>query len=350
MYITSKDKSFIEQYDKYRKSIPTSILKYPDEIKKHNRMSLSLFHYLQERKLLDISVKNLLLYTTAATKINALIPINKDFARLCGYYLAEGCLTYDIGRKGAKRERILFSFHENEREYIEDAQKILQALGLKFIERNSTHALTTIVSSRILGWFIRDILKCGINSNDKVLPRFIFNVSQEIREELVRGAISGDGAVTLLQNKHNLMFEYATTSKRLADGIVLLLQTLEIIPSIRKRWMNKSKHLAYIVRISGYDQLVKMSFVFGHKNDEKIKNVLSRYQRKITPHGYKRYTSFATLSVREVRHEMVNTTVYSMETSTGTLISSSGLISHNCFPKDVKALAAIAEENGYHFS
>ena len=40
--------------------------------------------------------------------------------------------------------------------------------------------------------------------------------------------------------------------------------------------------------------------------------------------------------------------VYSMETSTGTLITSSGLISHNCFPKDVRALAHMADEAGLH--
>ena len=37
-----------------------------------------------------------------------------------------------------------------------------------------------------------------------------------------------------------------------------------------------------------------------------------------------------------------------METSTGTLIASSGIISHNCFPKDVKALAHMADEAGLH--
>ncbi len=37
-----------------------------------------------------------------------------------------------------------------------------------------------------------------------------------------------------------------------------------------------------------------------------------------------------------------------METSTGTLIASSGLISHNCFPKDVKALAHMGGEAGLH--
>jgi UDPglucose 6-dehydrogenase len=37
-----------------------------------------------------------------------------------------------------------------------------------------------------------------------------------------------------------------------------------------------------------------------------------------------------------------------METSTGTLIAASGLISHNCFPKDVRALSHMADEAGLH--
>jgi UDPglucose 6-dehydrogenase len=49
-----------------------------------------------------------------------------------------------------------------------------------------------------------------------------------------------------------------------------------------------------------------------------------------------------------VEYKEVETTVYSMETTTGTLIASSGLICHNCFPKDVKALAHMANVQGKH--
>src|SRR5205085_9248071 len=121
----------------------------------------------------------------------------------------------------------------------------------KSIERHSTHAITTLLSSRIFAWLLRDVLKCGTRSNDKALPRLAFNVSPELRFDLIRGAFSGDGAVTPVQNGKNLMLEYATVSKGLADGIVLLLQTIGVIPSIRMRWMNKSKQVAYILRVSG---------------------------------------------------------------------------------------------------
>jgi len=350
VYVKPIDNSFSEQYAHFASAIPREMLKYPDEIKRNNRMSLRLFRHLSEQGVLNVPAEKLMLYTAngAATMINAVIPVDADLLRFCGYYLAEGCISRDIGRAGAVRERVGLSFHENELEYIADVQRILQGWGLKFITRNSTHALTTVVSSRVFAWLLRDVLRCGTRSEDKALPRLAFNVAPELRLGAIRGAFSGDGSVTTMQQGRNLMLEYATVSKALADGVTLLLQTLGIVPSIRQRMMNKSTQLAYIVRVSGYEQISLLEDAFGGKRHEQIINLLAGYQRHIRQRGFERHGAFATLTVREVEHTDVETTVYSMETSTGTLISSSGLISHNCFPKDVRALAHMADEAGLH--
>src|SRR5262249_11321397 len=162
------------------------------------------------------------------------------------------------------------------------------------------------------------------------------------RLELVRGAFSGDGAVTKLQGGRNLMFEYATVSKPLADGMALLLQTLGVVPSLRRRWMNKSTRLAHIVRVAGYHQLDMLRAGFGDKQRTAIDAVLAGYERHIRQHGFRRSGPYALLTVRTVECEQADTVVYSLETATGTVIASSGLVCHNCFPKDVRALIAIA--------
>ncbi len=341
VYVQPTDETFSEQYEQFAAAIPKDMLKYPHEIKRHNRMSLRLFRYLSDLHALNVPAEKLRLYTAkgAATMINALIPVDVDLLRLCGYYLAEGYLAQDTKRAGAVRERVGFCFHEQEAEYIADVQRILRGWGLKFIERHATHALTTLVSSRIFAWLLRDVLCCGTRSEDKALPRLVFNVSPDLRLELVRGAFSGDGAVTTVQNGQNLMLEYATVSKALADGMVLLLQTLGVVPSIRTCWMNKSTRVAYILRVSGYKQISALKNTFGNKRLAHIESILAGYQRHIQQHGYERHGAFATLVVREVEREDAETTVYSMETSTGTLIASSGLISHNCFPKESTAVA-----------
>ncbi len=351
VFVTTSDESFSKKYKDFSRYIPETVLRYPEEIKQHNRMSLTLFRYLKELGVLHTPIEKLQLYTArGGAKINAIISVNDDLLRLLGYYLAEGYISLDEGRAGSVRERIGFCFHENETEYIQDVQNILQELGLNFIQRHATHAITTIISSRIFAWLIRDILQCGTNSENKALPRLVFNTPLHMRQELIKGAISGDGAFTLLQKGKNAMIEYATVSKVLADGITLLLQSVGVIPSIHIRWMNKSTQPAYILRVSGYEQLRILQNVFGNKRLQQIKTVLNGYTKHIKQRGFERHDEFASLAVQKVSNKKVNTMVYSMETTTGTLIASSGLISHNCFPKDVKALISIAEDYSYDFT
>jgi len=350
VYVAPIDDSFSAQYERFAAAIPAEMLKCPHEIKRHNRMSLRLFRLLSDAGLLDVPAEKLRLYTAlgAGTKIDALIPVDADLLRLCGYYLAEGYISRDAGRGDAVRERVGFCFHENETEYIADVRRILGRWGMKFIERCGTSANTTMVSSRVFAWLLRDVLRCGVRSEDKALPRLAFNVPAALRHEVVRCAFSGDGAVTTVQDGANLMIEYATVSKSLADGMALLLQTLGIVPSIRVRRMNKSTRDAYILRVSGFEQIAALKDAFGEKRRARIEGLLAGYQRRIRQRGFARHGAYASLTVREVTHEDVETTVYSLETSTGTVIASSGLISHNCFPKDVKALTHMAAEAGLH--
>jgi UDPglucose 6-dehydrogenase len=346
VHVSPIDDSIAAQYAHFAPHIPAGWLKHPLEIKRHNRMPLRLFRLLSRLGVLQVPAEKLQLYTAlgAATKINAVIPVDADLLRLCGYYLAEGYLSCDRGRAGAVRERVGLSFHENEAEYIADVRRILQRWGLKFIERHSTKAITTVVSSRVFAWLLRDVLRCGTRSEDKALPRLVFNVPPALRYELLRGAFSGDGAVTTVQSGKNFMLEYATVSKPLADGMVLLLQSIGIIPSIRTRWMNKSTRPAYILRVSGYAQLEVLQELFGQKHRARLGTLLANYQRHIRQHGFTRHGVYAALTVRAVEYQEVEDTVYSLETSTGTVIASSGLICHNCFPKDICALVAMGRQ------
>jgi UDPglucose 6-dehydrogenase len=350
VYVAAGDGSFAAQYARFAPYIPIETLCHPWEIKRHNRMPLRLFYWLTEQGVLDVPADRLQLSTAKGTgaRINALIPVDADCLRLCGYYLAEGSITQDRGWGGKARSRIGFSFHQDEVAYRADVQRILARWGLAWSERRTGKTVTTVVSSRLLAWLLRDVLKCGTRSADKALPRLAFNVAPALRRELIRGAFSGDGAVTLLQQGQNAMFEYATVSKALADGLALLLQTVGVMPALYQRWMNKSTQPAIILRVSGYAQLAALRDILGDKHRARIDAVLAGYQGQIRPHGYARREGYTVLTVQEVAYEEVATTVYSLETSTGTVIASSGLICHNCFPKDVKALAYMAEATDCH--
>jgi UDP-glucose 6-dehydrogenase len=54
--------------------------------------------------------------------------------------------------------------------------------------------------------------------------------------------------------------------------------------------------------------------------------------------------AYALTSIIQVSSRYEETTVYSLETSTETVVVASGLVCHNCFPKDVRAMLAMGRE------
>jgi UDP-glucose 6-dehydrogenase len=75
-------------------------------------------------------------------------------------------------------------------------------------------------------------------------------------------------------------------------------------------------------------------------------SLAARLAPSLGPCGLAKEAEVALLAVRDIHFEEVNTTVYSLETSTGTVIASSGLVCHNCFPKDTRALITLSKELG----
>ncbi|MCS6835989.1 MAG: nucleotide sugar dehydrogenase [Anaerolineae bacterium] len=350
VFLTADEPIISDAYDQHRQAIASHLLKRPEEIKRRNRMSLRVYRHLQATVGLSFSAEKIRLYTAkdAEARLSAHIEVDSNFMRLLGYYVSEGFISQDVGRDGSRRERISFTFHEDERECLGDVQSILRHYGLKFIVRTKAHTTTIMVSSRVLAWLIRDVLGCGTNPSDKALPNIAFNVSDDLRLELARGAFSGDSALTTIRDGEDSMLEYATTSKRLADGMTLLLQSIGVVPSVCQRMTNKSAHLAYVLRIGGHRQLDRMRNVLADKRRRPIDDLLSRHERHIAQGGFQRYEDYAILTVQDVEYMPVDTQVYSLETEAGVIVGSYGMIQKQCFPKDVKALANMALTHGMH--
>ncbi len=347
--IRPHDDSLIHLYPEYIKHVPKSIFKHKYDIKRKNYMPLLLYRYLKTQGHLNIDSKKLRLFTTKGkpTYCPAVLEVDEDFMRLLGYYIAEGWITIDLGRKDIPRERIGFAFGTHEQEYIDDLHRILDLYEIRYFVNTVENTHKTIISSKPLAFLLRDVLKCGTRSENKSIPKLAFHVNPKLKLAFLQGAWSGDGAITPLHYKRNFMYEYGTVSKDLAEGMSLLLQSLGIIPSIRYRRMKKSTQLAYVLRISGIQQLEDLKGIFGSQKQKTIEKLIRGYEKRIKPCGYMRKDGFVILEVTNVNTSKTADYVYSMETSTGTLLTASGLVSHNCFPKDVKAIIAAAKKANY---
>ncbi len=279
-----------------------------------------------------------------STTIPLKIKVDKDFARLIGYYLAEGWISEDRKRNGSNRKRIGISFGAHEEEYINDVKNILNKLDINYIEKIDNGFHSIIISSKLLAYIFEEVLKCGNNCYNKQIPPQIFNSPQDIKWEFLKGILRGDGGLVRLNNNKNLNIEYGTVSKKLANSLMILLQSFGIITSLKRCYNNKSTVLTYIIRINGLNQVKKIGELFGEKWNN-YKEIVDNYKRNIKPTGYRRYNNYATLRVKSIEREYYDGEVYSVETDNNLLISSYGILIHNCFPKDVKALIKQFENN-----
>lgn len=338
--------------ESFRLIYPKQLMRHKYEIGRKNYMPFRVYRFLMEKDLISGERSHLRLFTSkgSTTYCPAIFALDEDFLRLLGYYVAEGCITGDRGRGGVTRERLVFSFGTHEEEYIADLHRILRRYGIKFFVKRVGEAYRTVVSSKLFTFLLRDLFGCGTRSEDKKLPVIIFNADEKGKLAFLQGLFSGDGSVTKVQKGRNLVFEYATVSKPLADGLTLLLQSLGIVPSLRRCRMKKSTMPAYIIRINGLAQLESLQDLFGEEKRGAINTILSGYQRRIAQSGFVRKEGFTILPVTGIERREVAEHVYSMETENGLLVCSSGLVVHNCFPKDLRAFVKIAEKLGYDFA
>jgi len=167
-----------------------------------------------------------------STALPAVIPLTHSFARLIGYYLAEGCCS-----QNGTTSKIVWTFGRNRRdaEYVEDVISILEKLHVRHSVdvRKSTVAVT--VSSRLLARLLTETLRCGSRSSEKGVPSIFMQAPIELQRELLKGVFRGDGSFSFPTRGSRVKVSHFTTSRGLHEQLILLLQSLGVFPSCHVR-------------------------------------------------------------------------------------------------------------------
>ncbi|MDP3728343.1 MAG: nucleotide sugar dehydrogenase [bacterium] len=299
---------------------------------------LPLAEYLRLEALLKIPRKNILLATGRGHSMrtfSAIICITKDLARLMGYYLSEGCITVDDSL------RVRFTFHVDEKKYLSDVQQILSSFGVAFsIYRSKVDkAVTLKVSSELFGMLFRDVFKAGVDCYTMRVPLVFMNLSY--REDLLSGILRGDGGVSYknharsykknekwyVHNSNSIVVDYFTSSVVLFQQVSLLLLSLGVVPRMQKR--------KGLLRIYGKKNAEKLSPFFSDVKGQKLIEYLSKQKKDVVYSNIKDEGRFYSLEIEEVKEEIYNDYVYSLEIDkTHTLVVDNGLVVHNCIPVD----------------
>ncbi len=303
---------------------------------------------LNEAALLRVSFKDGLLGTTTnGTYVPAVLEMDEAFWEMIGLYLAEGHISTD----GARR-RVCWSFHPtDETRLAEFVAEYWRALGTKVTVRRMTTTLQVSISSRILASLFENVLGLGTNCYNHRIPDQIWQASDTSRQALLRGLWAGDGSWSLLNGGPSVALEYGTVSAALADGMLRLLGEQGLVVRQKIGRGARSTVDTHWLVLSGAEQIESAQWLLEPHERATVMGHVNAQSKRIAPTGYRidrKGTAWAR--VVEAASRPANQTVYSVEVARNhTVVTTAGLVAHNCFPKDSRALLNIAREAGYQF-
>ena len=268
--------------------------------------------------------------------------------RVVGLYLAEGCMIEeDTGRR-----RLQWSFHpRREQHLVDEVHGYWSALGVHATAHRTPTSHVVRVSSRILHGFWRGILGLGRNSYEQRLPDLIWERTDDEKWALLSGLWEGDGSWSLVNGGPSVVLEFGTVSDELADGVLRLLGDLGITASHREGRTALSTKQTHWLRISGADQVERALVLVPKRDRQGVLSAIATQRKRIAPTGFRTGGDGARwVRISGLRRERYDGHVYSLEVPhSHTVVTSGGVTTSNCFPKDVDALKQLAGNSGYHF-
>jgi UDPglucose 6-dehydrogenase len=299
---------------------------------------------LDEVAAADLSIKGATLKTAKnGTEVASELTLDAAFWRVVGLYLAEGHAT---------GERLHWSFHPEREQHLVDE---VAAYWMRHSARVRDFRLATVhevrVQSRLAVAWWTQVLGLGRTSYEQRLPDLIWDRPAEDKWALLSGLFEGDGSWSLINGGPSCIIEFGTVSAELADGVLRLLGDVGIVARRRVGRTMKSTQDTHWIRISGAEQVERAIALVPERDRRGVLASIARQSKRIAPTGLRRFddgTAWVRVTSTERRASVEP--VYSFEVvGTHSFVTSGGLTTHNCFPKDVTALKQLAGNSGYHF-
>jgi UDPglucose 6-dehydrogenase len=303
---------------------------------------------LAEARRLGVSLEGAALATARnGAYLPSELELDAAFWRVVGLYIAEGHCSVD-----GRRRRLQWSFHPtDEQVLVAEVAGFWARLGVARSVRRTATTTSVSVSSRLLADFWIETLGLGRNCYEQRIPNAIWLASAAHKRALLAGMWLGDGSWSYVSGGPSVVLEYGTASGELADGTLRLLGDLGIVARLRVGRTAKSTCDTYWITISGADQIERAAYLVAEPARAELLASLARQTKRTAPTGYRRHDENAAwVRVAGTGRRPFDGHVYSVEVPRAhTFVTTGGLVTHNCFPKDVSALKQLAGNSGYHF-
>ena len=304
---------------------------------------------LPEAAALDLELADATVGTARnGTYVPASLDATRSFWRVAGLYAAEGHRSTDAA---SGTQRISWSFHPTREEgLVDEVVRYWRSVGVSPYVYSTPTSRVVRISSRILGTWWVDRFGMGRHCYEQRVPGVLWDEPEEHKRAFLSGLWHGDGSWSLVRGGPSVILELGTASRDLADGVLRLLCDLGIVGSLRVGRTRLSTVDTSWVRISGAEQIERMLELVKAEDHAGVVASLRRQAKRIAPTGYRRGANAAWTRVVEVTRERFSGFVYSLEVPPAhTFVTTGGLVTSNCFPKDSLALKQLAASSGYHF-
>ena len=277
------------------------------------------------------------------------ISLDRAFWRIVGLYLAEGRTSF----YGPANARITWSFHPTRQQHlVDEVLAFWLRHGVAARARvGATAHVVTVQSGLLAAWWTK-VLGMGRNSDEQRLPDLAWDRPVEDKWALLSGLWEGDGSWSRVDGGPSVVLEMGTVSAELADGVQRLLGELGVVARQRIGRVARSAKDTYRLRVSGAEQVERAMALVPERDRSGVRSSIARRPKRIAPTGHRRFDEDgpAWVRVAETQRRAFCGSVYSLEVpGTHTFVTTGGLTTHNCFPKDVNALKQLAGNSGYHF-
>jgi len=256
-----------------------------------------------------------------ANPIKDVVKVSKDFMRLCGYYLAEGCvyLKRGIGR-------IVLVFNKKEEQYAKDVMNLFnEVFGIRANKYYGKNVIRIQVGSRILAAFFKTLF--GNKSTQKHMPSWFLTLPIDKQAELIKGFWRGDGC--LLRKG----YEFASASETLIIQLWQMLLRNGIVGNLHIRKSNTDKIEG---RKTAFSPSVEISIV--NRNGVKKFGTITSHIHPIVFKPIKRtwtiakiFGNYLYMPIREVQVKNYQGYVYNLEVEDDETYVANRVVVHNCF-------------------
>ncbi len=245
---------------------------------------------------------------TVSKPLPTKIPLNEQFLRLMGYYIAEGYVH---------NREIHFTFNVNETEFLDDVENIMfQTFGLDGTKRTKRNATTITFCSAPLGRLFMDWF--DHKSYNKKIPHFAMLLPPQKQKNLIQGMWLGDGWINTQQSRGN----FKTTSKTLSEQLKTLLLRQGVVPIISVEKKKGIHRESYSIQVVNDRDFAVLCTILGEKLEPKV-HIGKPPSSIVTP-------DYVLIPIKEIESFDYDGPVYNLEVDDVNSYVSENAILHNC--------------------